>query len=32
MAQMKLDKLLAMIVQDLPHWRAEDILSAIENE
>ena len=32
MAEFKFNELLSMIVQDLPNWRAEDILSAIENE
>ena len=30
MAEMKFNELLAMIVQDLPNWRAEDILGAVE--
>ena len=31
-AQKKLDILLADLVEDLPHWRAEDILGATEGD
>ncbi len=31
-AQQKLDELLAELVEDLPHWQAEDILAATEGQ